>query len=30
VTLNTYAHLLGGEDDRAADVTADMMKKVIK
>jgi integrase len=29
VTLNTYAHLIGGEDDHAADIAAEMMREVI-
>lgn len=30
VTLNTYAHVMSGDDERAADTVDEMMKKQLK
>jgi integrase len=30
ITLNTYAHLLGGDDDRAAELAEAMIRRVLK
>ena len=30
ITLNTYAHLLGGDDERAADAADAMLRRILK